>query len=101
MHFLDFFKSKSDNGVFILLTYLKGDEFLMKNQIIYQHGPSVSMADLKGRHFSFVKKYFYLPLRVNENAKIIGLRFLKCLILNLSPLNVLQNELNVRLFLRL
>ena len=38
MHFLDFLKSKSDNGVFILLNYLKGDEFLMKNQIIYQHG---------------------------------------------------------------
>ena len=34
----------------------------MKNQIIYQYGPSVSMADLKGRQHSTVKKYFYLPL---------------------------------------
>ena len=73
MHFLDFLKSKSDNGVFILLTYLKGDEFLMKNQIIYQHGPSVSMADLKGRQHSFEKNFrlknkimvslFYLPIK--------------------------------------
>ena len=73
MHFLDFLKSKSDNGVFILLTYLKGDEFLMKNQIIYQHGPSVSMADLKAGQFSFVKNFplknqimvslFYLPIK--------------------------------------
>ena len=34
----------------------------MKIQIIYQYGPSVSMADLTGFHFSIVKKYFYLPL---------------------------------------
>ena len=45
-YFLDFSPSKSDNGVIILAHCGNMKDFLMKNQMKYQYGPQVSMAEL-------------------------------------------------------
>ena len=39
-------RSWPNNGVFISATCENVEDFLMKNQIKHQYGPSVSMADL-------------------------------------------------------